>query len=53
MKGHAIYPHYSIDKQFDYLNILAQAAINLGQKNSRQFYILYRRPIWIDMPYNP
>jgi hypothetical protein len=49
----SIYPHYSIDNAFDYLKLFGvKGAINLGPKEFlRQFYNLYRRPDWRNMPH--
>lgn len=50
-----IYPHYSIDNSFDYLKLFGLKGINaLGPKEFlRQYYILYRRPDFINKPYQP
>jgi hypothetical protein len=51
-KTRPIYPHYSIDNAFDYLKLFGiRGMAALGPKEFlRQFYILYRRPDFVNLP---
>lgn len=50
-KVNSIYPHYSINNCWEYLRLFGvNGALNIGAKEFlRQWYILYRRPDFINM----
>lgn len=52
-KVHGIFPHYSINNCWDYLQLFGwKGAHQLGLKEfARQFYILYRRPEFFNYPF--
>lgn len=54
-KVRPLYPHYTINNAFDYLKLFGlKGMIAISPKEYlRQFYTLYRRPDFVNKPYQP